>query len=698
MAEVMKTPFSFSGFVFHQDGFALALDPNEKPLRVEAKTGNSINSLPLGFSTCRIEVDISGAVAEFISPYEDILGAKRIKRIDLLKTKWDEAYLLFKWNQAAGQQPFLSLDIESDGLEIWEAGLVDSNNLNAKRFTPNDGANWLGDLEREINKLLPDYNLVGHNIRKWDIEVLKRSKVSIPSEIEIWDTLEQEQILCKNRPRPSYALQTVHRAEVDAFNALRLAQNQWIRINAPPNIAETAWSEAHQFFVIPSPKWTHLVPGFNNVEHTWDDIEREYHNINSKSVNKAIQEANWRTVILSDSKKDNGPFNPASPKRIDYWYRLFPALEAACGINNNAILFVQHKHEIEKLVEVVQKAFTGDVRRCVRQLERQGGILVLHDKEWGKTLAEGLPEHTTLILEKMPELTSDSKAPVLDLEELGKMTLWQRASDTCDFVCLDARLGNKIFQSPFALAKLPYKWRAIISRKRLEQAAFRQSTEEFSLNNNWESDISKLMRQPGTDSISLHSFQQSKLAKILPRDGIPFEYIERATGGGKSLIFQAAALYRGETTGRITVVVSPLRALIHDQVNKLHEIGFALDVEALSGDMNRTDIEDTYRRIAGGETKLVYTAPERFRSKIFLQALETRIHLDAGGQPEFWVFDEAHCISLWGLEFRPDYRKAAAYIRESRNKAGTNAAPVLLVSATLTRLAKDDIEKVLGIK
>ena len=131
----------------------------------------------------------------------------------------------------------------------------------------------------------------------------------------------------------------------------------------------------------------------------------------------------------------------------------------------------------------------------------------------------------------------------------------------------------------------------------------------------------------------LKPFQVAKLERILPRNGISIEYIERATGGGKSLIFQLAGLFRGRTTRRLTVIISPLRALIHDQVKNLHETGLALDVEALSGDMSRADIEEAYRRIVGGETLLVYTAPERFRSQSFLNVLNTRIHLDEGGQP-----------------------------------------------------------------
>ena len=714
---------SYIGFVFQQDGFGLALDWDRNPVRVDAKPGTS---LPPGFSICRIEIGKQASVAEVLSAHA---GTPQNTRATLLKTKWDEAYPPFKWDRDVRQQPFLSLDIESDGAQIWEAAMVPSDG--AEGFAANGGAILLDDLQRALNRLLPGRILVGHNVRQWDMLTLRHLGVRMPATLDVWDTLEMEQELCKGRPRPSYALQTAHHAEQDAQAGIDLARNQWLRKNAPPDLAEKAWGESGRFFIVPGPIWTKLVPELNTAQCTWQDVLQAYRSIDPATVEKAIRGVKWRVITPPRGESASGPFNPASPKRLDYWHRLLPAVEAACSGSKSAILFVHRLEEIEKLVEIIQGAFTGDVRRCIRRLERRGGLLVLHESEWGRTLAECLPRHTLLILEKMPESNSDVKVaedasdlgdsdenesgddpdlesddvvdtfikvpradksqPTPDLQEMAKMTLWQRKGEKSDFVCLDARLWNERTRAPFTFEQVPCPWHAVVSRERMEQAAFRQTTGEFDLKEDWEEDICRWFDVKG-----LRPFQRSKLARILPRVSMPYEYVERATGGGKSLIFQAAALYRGATTGRLTVVISPLRALIHDQVGKLHGKGFALDVEALSGDMSRADIEDGYRRIAGGETKIVYTAPERFRSKGFLQALETRIDLDEGGQPEFWVFDEAHCISLWGLEFRPDYRKAAAYIRESCKRAGVNAAPVLLVSATLTRLAKDDIEKVLG--
>ena len=742
--------YTYSGFVYQEDGFALVLDRDSRPVRVKAKPGTS---LPLGLSTCRIEADELGAVAEFMSSGEE---TPRTARAILLKAKWDEVYQPFRWERESRQQPFLSFDIESDGADIWETALIPADE--SECFVATGGATLLIDLQQALDRLLPGRILVGHNIRQWDIMILSRHGIKIPKATEVWDTLEQEQGLCRDQPRRSYALQTAHHAEQDARGVLDLARNQWLRKNSPPEIAEKGWAASNHFFIAPMPLWAGLAPGVNTAHGSWQDLVHAYRSLDPLTADKATGRVKWHVVAPPRGETSAGPFNPASPKRIDYWHRLLPAVEAARWGRKSSILFVQHLSEIEKLVEVIPGAFTGDGRRCVRGLEKRGGLLVLHESDWARTLAEGVPNHTTVILEKMPEtvpgidiprdesdqadrgqedivepdsgkyvageddggeddsdqgdngedrhhLSEEIEDPILelprgrarkptpDLQELVKMTLWQRTGEKSNFVCLDARLWHERRQAPLTFGQIPCEWQTVVPRERVEQAAFRQTTGDFILNEDWEKDICKWFRVE-----ALHPFQRSKLTRILPREGVDYEYVERATGGGKSLIFQGAALYRGDTTGRLTVVISPLRALIHDQVSKLHEKGFALDAEALSGDMSRADIEDAYRRMAGGETKIVYTAPERFRSKGFLQALETRIDLDEGGQPEYWVFDEAHCISLWGLEFRPDYRKAAAYIRDSRERAGLSAAPILLVSATLTRLAKDDIEKVLGLK
>ncbi|MDL1959083.1 MAG: DEAD/DEAH box helicase [Deltaproteobacteria bacterium] len=164
------------------------------------------------------------------------------------------------------------------------------------------------------------------------------------------------------------------------------------------------------------------------------------------------------------------------------------------------------------------------------------------------------------------------------------------------------------------------------------------------------------------------------------------------TGGGKSVLFQGPALYRGLATNKLTLVISPLKALMVDQVAGLSKLGFWNCVDCATSDLARFEIEDIYRRLAGGEIVMLFVAPERFRSRGFLNALEYRLSMD-GQEAEYWVFDEAHCISQWGLDFRPDYLHAAQYVNDwRRNKS--SQPPALFLSATMTEQVLKDLERI----
>ena len=150
------------------------------------------------------------------------------------------------------------------------------------------------------------------------------------------------------------------------------------------------------------------------------------------------------------------------------------------------------------------------------------------------------------------------------------------------------------------------------------------------------------------------------------------------TGSGKSLCYQLPALSSYDKTGALTVVISPLVALMADQVRGLDAQGIGCCV-TINGMLSMPERTDALDRVRLGDAGMVLVAPEQFRSVSFRRVLEQR---EIGA----WVLDEAHCLSKWGHDFRPDYRYVGRFIRE---KAGEQPVPPVMC---LTATAKTDVK------
>ncbi|CAH0054925.1 unnamed protein product [Clonostachys solani] len=166
------------------------------------------------------------------------------------------------------------------------------------------------------------------------------------------------------------------------------------------------------------------------------------------------------------------------------------------------------------------------------------------------------------------------------------------------------------------------------------------------------------------------------------------------TGAGKSLCYQIPAIafeeidrkneQRASGQSGITIVVSPLIALMKDQVDVLKKKGIAAELLVSSNDWSET--KQIYESIRQGTLRILYCAPERLNNEGFVESM-TRVK----GGVRLVAVDEAHCISEWGHSFRPDYLKVARFVQE------INAERVICLTATATPKVADDVCKAFDI-
>lgn len=153
-----------------------------------------------------------------------------------------------------------------------------------------------------------------------------------------------------------------------------------------------------------------------------------------------------------------------------------------------------------------------------------------------------------------------------------------------------------------------------------------------------------------------------------------------ATGGGKSICFQIPALM----ASGITLVVTPLISLMQNQVLELKKI--KIDAEYITSDMDNFEINNVLKKISKNKIKLLYISPERIENRRYNAIFST---LDIS----YIIVDEAHCVSVWGNDFRPSYQHIKSLINNLKTRP-----TIAAFTATANKKVIDDIEKILDLK
>ncbi|MDC9714749.1 MAG: RecQ family ATP-dependent DNA helicase, partial [Gammaproteobacteria bacterium] len=285
-------------------------------------------------------------------------------------------------------------------------------------------------------------------------------------------------------------------------------------------------------------------------------------------------------------------------------------------------------------------------------------------------------ENTVDIYQEIKPLIKANKAQYLDIEACYPVEL--------AFIISYLLLKNKGSMSPIILNKHP----DIVVL--LKQLVFNESAvniyqflkDEFNIDGFREFD-------KNTNSMTGDLFDGGKISQediIKSAIGSKSLLAILPTGGGKTLTFQIPALIKAKVYKGLSVIISPLQALMKDQVDSFRRNNSNFKVIAISGYLTPLERQNAIVEVENGAVDILYLAPESLRSNTIFKALKNRII-------ERFIVDEAHCFSSWGHDFRHDYHFIGTTIKELEQSAFQPAIPVSCFTATAKPEVVEDIKK-----
>lgn len=186
---------------------------------------------------------------------------------------------------------------------------------------------------------------------------------------------------------------------------------------------------------------------------------------------------------------------------------------------------------------------------------------------------------------------------------------------------------------------------------------------------------------------NLTSFRRNQLEAINATLSGKDVFVLMPTGGGKSLCYQLPALVKSGKTKGTTLVISPLISLMQDQVHHLKQRG--VQAEYFNSKCNKTERQEVRFKLESGSLDLLYISPEMISSSQMMQRIFGQLHADK--RLARIVIDEAHCVSSWGHDFRPDYKRLETL------KSEYSGVPIMALTATANENVQMDIRKCLRV-